>query len=602
MSIIDKIYRALHPNEFSKSLINVDHAASRPGHYGDSTVSPIHQRPIFQRVSPTQENNLLITTFSAFDAILVLSGFIRRPGGELTPIGQDGAGFQIKVTGDRKSYTQSFAIGSDVVVQSISVVAVVSPINIPVNACWAIVQSTRTLSDGSSSVTGTLVSGPVTLLQPLAYPGSVVQKTADTTGFHRVLQFPNPAAGQEISITVPAGARWQINTLQFQLASNATAGSREILLRYTSATTTTPQTEFSVEAQGTLQAPSMTCQYAYGVTLAPLVSGNFGIGASSTTRQSGLPGNRFLLSGESLVTQTSNLAGGDQYSAIILGVVEVLDPAAPAGALPPILSFAGALTGSQNMSVTPQLNLTAIGVYVITVNQNMTVQLYGTAGGGGGQNGVAGVDTANGGAGGLGARGGAATIKSNPIAIQLEFGKSYTLTVGAGGVPASGGVGGNTKFVNTTDAITIWELAGGQINAGGTVITGVGIASPNGGAGGIDNGNNNGTAGAVNAGGAGSGGGGGAGQGNFAAGGSGAGGNGNSVTPARNGANGVTGGGSNGGGGGRGATGVVFAGLAGDFGAGAGGGGGGGENGSQAAGAGGIGGPGVAIFSFVSAP
>lgn len=597
----DWIARAIARPNVETRRYEAHEVTRAPGSFGGST-SDGDTSDIFQRQSATQENNLFVTLFSAFDAVVTLSGMIHRPNNQFTPIGANGAGFQLAVKGDRALYQYSLTLGSSIAISSLNAVVSSASVNIPVNACWVIVQQTRPQNDGTSAITGTLLSGPVTLLQPLAYPGSPVQKTADSTGFTRLLDVANPAAGQEISITVPQGARWQPNTLHFQLQSNATAGTREVLLRYTSNVTASPQTEFTVEAQGTLQGPSQTAQYAYGFTLSPLVSANFGTGAGSSTRQQGLPGNRFLLSGESIVTQSTNLAAGDQYKGIVIGVTEVLDPTAPSGSLLPLLTWSGTTSGQANFAAVSFVSF-GPGTYTITVNQTMTLRTNAVSGGGGGGGG--------GSSGALGGGGGGSGATAIANVFVLLPATIYTLVVGAkGAAGVAAGNGGNgtaTTFTNTTTTTTLINATGGQGGnaagfgsggAKGTLVTGTGVDGIQGGDG---NGSNGGTRPT------GAGGGGGGGQGGVPHGGSGGDG---SVAGGPGGAAAVDGtnksgdGGkatlTNGGGGGGGGARFLASDVANGYGGG--GGGGGAEPGGGAAGIGGAGGDGIGQFVFQSAP
>ena len=172
--------------------------------------------------------------------------------------------------------------------------------------------------------------------------------------------------------------------------------------------------------------------------------------------------------------------------------------------------FAGAPSGSQNMSVNPHLGITTPGTYNITVNRNMTVGFGGAAGGGGGLRYESGAHDGSGGAidfrGGSHGGGGGASTGSSLLNTQLLVGQTYRLIVGAGGNGSiawnnpgpngDGGHGGDTTFgilgagtyISALEGGrgtgTVGGLGGGLWTRGGEVLAGTGIRGGHGGRGG----------------------------------------------------------------------------------------------------------------------
>ena len=98
------------------------------------------------------------------------------------------------------------------------------------------------------------------------------------------------------------------------------------------------------------------------------------------------------------------------------------------------LTWSGPTSGSQNLTTNAIVAFTTPGTYTVSVSSAVTMTFKGVAGGGGGAAGATGGTYA--GSGG----GGGAT--STGTALSLQAGKSYQLTVGAGG--AMGAAGGAT--------------------------------------------------------------------------------------------------------------------------------------------------------------
>jgi hypothetical protein len=94
-----------------------------------------------------------------------------------------------------------------------------------IGQCWARVQIIRGLG-GAQMVIGALVSGYVTALQPIAFPAGKLRGALDGPGVIRSITGTNPAAGAEISETVPTGAIWRLLALRASLTTSIDVGNR----------------------------------------------------------------------------------------------------------------------------------------------------------------------------------------------------------------------------------------------------------------------------------------------------------------------------------------------------------------------------------------
>src|SRR5262245_49862512 len=83
----------------------------------------------------------------------------------------------------------------------------------------------------------TLAAGSITAQQRLSYPGSAVANTLDSAGALRSITGTQPAAGAEVSETVPTGARWELLAFTVQLVTSAAAANRLPMLTLDDGTT-----------------------------------------------------------------------------------------------------------------------------------------------------------------------------------------------------------------------------------------------------------------------------------------------------------------------------------------------------------------------------
>jgi len=164
---------------------------------------------------------------------------------------------------------------------------------------------------------GGLLGGYITAKQPLTYPGSVVQNSFDVLPVPREYLGTAPAAGAEISETVPTGARWEVVSCRVPLVTAAGGADRIVRLFLSRVGVIT----FAVTTPPAAQPPSTTYIHMFGSNLPHQAS------TAAAAIQSSFPNPAHLLAGAAVLTQTLNLAAGDQFSQPALMIREWLEVA-----------------------------------------------------------------------------------------------------------------------------------------------------------------------------------------------------------------------------------------------------------------------------------
>ncbi len=163
-------------------------------------------------------------------------------------------------------------------------------------------------------VLGTLLQGYVTGTQSLAWPGSPIQTSIEGGGFIREVVGTNPAAGVESAEIVPTGARWELLVYTIALTASAVVAARTPALGYWSPNGHT----FLSTATVALNASEARSYYwSQGMPIATFLAGGPAL--------AGLTTNVTLPAGTQILTSTSNLDSGDNYSAPVYRVREWLE-------------------------------------------------------------------------------------------------------------------------------------------------------------------------------------------------------------------------------------------------------------------------------------
>ena len=179
--------------------------------------------------------------------------------------------------------------------------------------CYVRLDVIRGLS-GATMPVALLVTGYATGILPLAWPGHVSYGALDGPGRLRSITGTDPAAGVEISETVPNGALWQLLSLQATLVADATVASRIPSLLFDDATS-----EYGAYFSGSSVAASQTSLATWG-------SGQgFRDAEGNNALLAGFGTPLFLLEGHRIRTETSSLQAGDNWGAPQYLVREWLD-------------------------------------------------------------------------------------------------------------------------------------------------------------------------------------------------------------------------------------------------------------------------------------
>lgn len=167
--------------------------------------------------------------------------------------------------------------------------------------------------DGSGRVIGTLCAGYVTSEQPIAFPGGFVRSMLEGPGNIRSIAGSNPAAGVEVSETVPTGARWRLIALAAQLVTDATAANRLPRLLIDDGASVYYQSD-----PAAAQTAATTVNHVAGAAVQRSA-------VVSSTASWALPNDLRLSAGHRIRTSTASLQAGDNWDIPQLLVEEWLE-------------------------------------------------------------------------------------------------------------------------------------------------------------------------------------------------------------------------------------------------------------------------------------
>jgi hypothetical protein len=159
-----------------------------------------------------------------------------------------------------------------------------------------------------------LIAGYVTSCSALVWPWAQIQSSVEGPGLIRRDAWTDPAAGAEISVTVPAGARWRLHSIRFVFVTDATALNREVDLVIDDGATT-----LLIIEPPALQGAGGTRGYNYGADFPSL-------NALTQEFLIPLPVGLILIAGYRLRTVTVNLQAGDNYGAPQVMFEEWIEP------------------------------------------------------------------------------------------------------------------------------------------------------------------------------------------------------------------------------------------------------------------------------------
>lgn len=151
----------------------------------------------------------------------------------------------------------------------------------------------------------TLAANYATAKMPVSYPGSPVLSSTEGCGALRSITGAVPAAGGEISETVPTGARWELLSIATQLVASATVATRNSILTLDDAATV-----YGRFPMNNAQGAGTTFAITWGQGQA-FINGEPSQGITAS-----IPVNVKLAAGHRIRTSTVSIQAADQYSAI----------------------------------------------------------------------------------------------------------------------------------------------------------------------------------------------------------------------------------------------------------------------------------------------
>jgi len=163
---------------------------------------------------------------------------------------------------------------------------------------------------------GRLSAAYLTDSKTITWPPGVFEGFTEGPGLIRYLTGTDPAAGNEVSETVPTNARWRIKFLWFSLVTDATVTTRRVTLLIDDGSTI-----FFASRVAPGQAESLTRYYLYvpGYAIEETA-----FDANLRIREA-LPDPLILPQGYRIRTSTTNLQAGDNWGTPVLVVEEWIE-------------------------------------------------------------------------------------------------------------------------------------------------------------------------------------------------------------------------------------------------------------------------------------
>ena len=152
-------------------------------------------------------------------------------------------------------------------------------------------------------------AGPVYQAKGLSWPATNTRDKVPNGGFITDVTGSNPAAGAEISVTVPTNEVWKFIGLTAQLVTDANVANRRVQLEFASGSGAWARCLSSVD-----QAASNFKNYAFQATPHALTE-NVGNQISIA-----VPKDLILVAGDIINTWTVNIQAGDNWGAPLLRV------------------------------------------------------------------------------------------------------------------------------------------------------------------------------------------------------------------------------------------------------------------------------------------
>ncbi len=235
----------------------------------------------------------------------VVQVFLRilLPSGEVVP-----AAYDVTTPSDRLADVYDFALPEGFL---LSAHAVSSPIDVSGRSTYVILGLVR-----GGTILGQralqLCAGYVYSQYGVTWPGGIQESTLSGRGLIRSITGTDPAAGVEISETVPTGAVWRVMSLYTALVTDATVVDREPHLILDDGATVYYRAGFA-----TAQAASQSRTYCWsdtGVSFVGVLGNRVGV----------LPSSIYMLPGHRVRTVTTGITAADNWDSPYLLVEEWL--------------------------------------------------------------------------------------------------------------------------------------------------------------------------------------------------------------------------------------------------------------------------------------
>lgn len=253
----------------------------------------------------TRDDQLIIAVWNSVAGVTVqVRARILRPDGELIP-----NLFEVVPTTDRVGNDFAFNLPEGFL---LTLGVQLSGGTVPRGSCFVEVYLGRAFPP-SGQDWGLLISDNISSNQDLGWPGGLLRNSLEGPGRLRSITGTDPAAGVEISETVPTNARWRLHALYVQFVTSATAATRRVHIMLDDGATT-----FWDSPSSATQTASQTLRYS---------AGNIGaiIGSNDSEMQILLPTPIPLFAGYRIQTETASLQAGDNYGAPQLLVEEWIE-------------------------------------------------------------------------------------------------------------------------------------------------------------------------------------------------------------------------------------------------------------------------------------
>jgi hypothetical protein len=253
----------------------------------------------------TGEDNLRLATWNSRPAsTIVCSGRILRDTGEILPFRHE-----IALTTTRLIQRTLLPLGPGALLN----VVVAMNNNVASGTTFAKLEVVRGFT-GAITPLGTLTQAYLGSTHSTAWPGALLEDPRSGDGELVTATAADPAAGAEVSVSVPVGARWRVESFHGQLTTDATVANRRPVLILDDS----GAFQVARVASSATQAASLTMNYMWnrGVSVDPVVT---------EQGQGLLPTDGTLISGWRIRTSTFNLQAADDWAAPQLLVREWLE-------------------------------------------------------------------------------------------------------------------------------------------------------------------------------------------------------------------------------------------------------------------------------------